>query len=252
MQGSPEQLVRKGDAVMRKIMVVNPNTTEAMTHAIVAAARRIAGPNTVISGGTPSHGVASVESNIDEIWAGVGVAELVTAGELESVDAYVIACFGDTGLAAAKELAAGPVVGMTEAALTTAALIAHRFTIVTLPRRTRSQSERVVRYLGLDGRCTLRAVEEPVAALHEGSMHLLEIIAQEALTALTDDHAEAIVLGCAGLADLVAPLQERLGVPVIDGVAAAVTMAEGLLAQGLTTSRRSTYATPDRIKPEIR
>jgi hypothetical protein len=56
---------------------------------------------------------------------------------------------------------------------------------------------------------------------------------------ITDD-AEAIVLGCAGLTELAAPLADALGVPVVDGVLAAVTMAEGLLAQGLTTSRAST------------
>jgi allantoin racemase len=65
------------------------------------------------------------------------------------------------------------------------------------------------------------------------------------------DAAEAIVLGCAGLSDLVAPLGAALGVPVIDGVAAAVTMVEGLLAQGLSTSRVSTYGAPERVGPVI-
>ncbi len=64
------------------------------------------------------------------------------------------------------------------------------------------------------------------------------MFAAEGGGAIEDDAAEAIVLGCAGLTDLVGPLTDALGVPVIDGVLAAVTMAEGLLAQGLTTSRR--------------
>jgi allantoin racemase len=234
----------------RRIMIVNPNTTSSMTESVVAAARRVAAAGTEIVGGTPARGVASIESHVDEVWGALGVVEQVLAGERNAVDAYVIACFGDTGVPAARELAAGPVVGMTEAALFTAAAVAHRFSIVTMPRRTMEQSDRVVRAIGLEHRCTVRAVDVPVAGVAHGSAHLLEAFATEGRRALTADAAEAVVLGCAGLTDLVAPLQEALGVPVIDGVLAAVTMAEGLLAQGLTTSRASTFAAPERRGPD--
>ncbi|OLT19488.1 hydantoin racemase [Pseudonocardia sp. CNS-139] len=233
-------------------MVVNPNTTVAMTEAAVAAARRVAAPGTRVVGGTPSTGPSAVESNLDEVWGAAGVVEQVLFGERTGVDAYVVACFGDTGVPAARELARGPVVGMTEAALVTAALLAARFTVVTTPRRTREQSHRVVRALGLDHRCAVRAVDEPVAAVAHGSLHLLEPFAAEARRALAEDAAEAVVLGCAGLTDLVAPLQDELGVPVVEGVAAAVTLAEGLLRQGLTTSRAATYAAPERLRPVAR
>lgn len=233
----------------RRIMIVNPNTTVSMTESVVAAARRVTTAGTEIVGGTPARGVASIESHVDEAWGSLGVLEQVLLGEQSDVDAYVIACFGDTGAPAARELAAGPVVGMTEAALFTAAVIAHRFSIVTMPRRTMEQSDRVVRAVGLGHRCTVRAVDEPVAGVAHGSAHLLEVFAAEGRRALEQDAAEAIILGCAGLTDLVAPLQEALGVPVIDGVLAAVTMAEGLLAQGLSTSRASTFAAPERLGP---
>ncbi|HEY2557978.1 MAG TPA: aspartate/glutamate racemase family protein, partial [Diaminobutyricibacter sp.] len=157
-------------------------------------------------------------------------------------DAYVVACFGDTGVAAARESAAGPVVGMTEAALMTAALLAHRFAVITMPRRTLRQSEQVVRSLGLEHRCTILAVDEPVAELAGGSLHLLDLFVAEGRAAIADHAAEAIVLGCAGLAELVGPLHAALGVPVIEGVAAAVTIAEGLVAQSLTTSRAGAWA----------
>jgi allantoin racemase len=78
-----------------------------------------------------------------------------------------------------------------------------------------------------------------VAELVDGSTHLLDAFAEAARAA---DHAEAVVLGCAGLADLVDPLSDRLGVPVIDGVAAGVGIAAGLVAMGLNTSRASTFA----------
>ena len=234
----------------RRIMIVNPNTTAAMTESVVAAARRVAAPDTEIVGATPTRGVASIESHVDEVWGSLGVLEQVLRGEAEGIDAYVVACFGDTGVPAAREVAAGPVVGMTEAALFAAAVIAHRFSIVTMPRRTVEQSDRVVRALGLGHRCTVHAVEVPVSGVAHGSAHLVDVFAARARRAIEDDAAEAIILGCAGLTDLLDPLREALGVPVIDGVLAAVTMAEGLLAQGLTTSRASTFAPPQRLGPE--
>jgi allantoin racemase len=222
-----------------KIMVINPNTTTAMTDAVVAAARTVARPGTTIIGGTPAQGVPAVESHYEEAYGALGVIDQVRTGENQGIDGYVVACFGDTGVPAARELATGPVVGMTEAALMTAALIAHRFTVVTLPRRTIAHSERVVRELGLGHRCTVRAVDVPVADLHGGATHLAAIFADR-----VGDDDEALILGCAGLTDLVAPLTARLGRPVIDGVTAAVPIVEGLIAQGLTASRVNTWRHP--------
>jgi allantoin racemase len=222
-----------------RVAIVNPNTTRSMTDAVLESAAPAARHGTELIGVTPASGVPCVESHIDEVHGAMSV--LVEVERLEASvgrpDAYVIACFGDTGVAAAREAAAGPVVGMTEAALMTAALIAHRFSIITMPRRTIAQSDRVVRDIGLGHRCTVRAVDEPVAEIESGSLHLLDLFVAEGRRALADDAAEAIILGCAGLADLVAPLREALGVPVIEGVAAATAFAEGLIAQGLGKPR---------------
>jgi allantoin racemase len=229
-----------------RVAVINPNTTRSMTEAVLASAAPAARPGTVLTGITPVEGVPSVESHTDEARASLSVLEEVLRAEQTATppDAYVIACFGDTGVPAAREAAAGPVVGMTEAALTTAVLVAHRFTIITMPRRTMAQSDRVVRELGLGHRCSVRAIDEPVAEVTTGSLHLLEAFVEAGRRAMADDAAEAIVLGCAGLADLVVPLQERLGAPVIEGVAAAVVQAEGLVAQRVGTSRVATWASP--------
>lgn len=226
-----------------RIAVVNPNSSTSMTSSVVTAAALVAGPGTVLIGRTPTDGPATVETNADEVAGAAAVLAEITAaeGEHPRPDGYVIACFGDTGVAAAKERAAGPVVGMTEAALLTAALVAHRFCVLTMPRRTLAMSDRVVRELGLQHRCLVRAVDEEVAAVTEGSLHLLDQFSTEAHRAIGQDDCEAIVLGCAGLSDLVGPLRAELGVPVIEGVAAAVGMVESLLAQGLTTSRANTY-----------
>jgi len=231
---------------MTTIMIVNPNTSVGMTDAAVAAAREVAGPGTTLVGSTAERGVVSVESHVDEATGAVAVIEQVMAGEKAGTGGYVIACFGDTGVAAAREVAAGPVVGMTEAALATAAMLAARFAVVTLPPRTREQSHRVLRDWGLADRCEVRTVPVDVDGIDEAGDELLAAIEHETRRAVEHTAAEALVLGCAGLAHLRAPLTAALHMPVIDGVAAAVTMVDGLLAQGLTTSRSSTFAAPPR------
>ncbi|HYP92385.1 MAG TPA: aspartate/glutamate racemase family protein [Mycobacterium sp.] len=226
---------------MTRITVINPNTSAELTATITKAAQAVAGAGVTVTGVHPAVGVPSVESHAQEAIAAVGVIEQVRAHQTDT-DAFVIACFGDTGVPAAREVATCPVVGMTEAALQTACLVAHRFVVITLPARTIAHSDRVVRALGLEHRCIVTAVDVPVAELVDGSTHLLDAFAEAARGA---DHAEAVVLGCAGLADLVGPLSDTLGVPVIDGVAAGVGIAVGLVAMGLNTSRANTFAPVD-------
>lgn len=226
---------------MIRITVINPNTSDELTASITSAATALAGPGVSVRGVRPAVGVPSVESHAEEAVAAIGVLAQVRAHQADT-DAFVIACFGDTGVAAAREVAGCPVVGMTEAALQTACLLAHRFVVVTMPPRTIAHSDRVVRALGLGHRCTVVAVDAPVAALEHGAHHLLDTFATAARAAIDADGAEAVVLGCAGLTDLVGPLSRELGVPVIDGVAAAVGIAAGLVAMGLNTSRANTFA----------
>ena len=226
---------------MTRITVINPNTSDELTARITTAAAAAAPPGVEVTGVRPAVGVASVESHAEEAFAAVGVLRQVQQYRV-GTDAFVVACFGDTGAAAAREVAAVPVVGMTEAALQTACLLAHRFVVVTLPPRTIAHSDRVVRALGLEHRASVTAIDAEVADLEDGSTHLLDHFASAARAAIVDHRAEAVVLGCAGLADLAQPLSADLGMPVIEGVAAAVGIAAGLVAMGLTTSRANTYA----------
>jgi allantoin racemase len=222
---------------MTEVRVLNPNTSQPMTDAVAAAARAVARPGTTVTASCSTTAPATVETAVDEVFGAAGVLAQVERGEAD-------ACFGDTGIDAARERAAGPVVGMTEAALQAAALVAHRFTVVTMPPRTIAMTDRVVRALGLGHRCTVRAVDVAVADIESGAGPAYAAFAEEARTALAADGAEAVVLGCAGLTELVTALRSSLGVPVIDGVAAATVAVEGLLAQGITTSRASTFAEP--------
>jgi allantoin racemase len=227
-----------------RIKIINPNTTESFTERCLIAGRAVAAPGTVMLAGQPSRGTPSVESYVEEATAILGVIEQVRAGEAEGVDGYVIACFGDTGLEAAREVATGPVVGMTEAALYAAALIAPVFSIVTLPPRTRVFAERVLWHAGLERRCRIRTIDVAVLDLEEEASVVTEPFIGEARRAILEDNAEAIILGCAGLQPLVEPLSLTLGVPVIEGVAAAVKLAEALVAMRLVTSKRGAWGYP--------
>ena len=225
--------------------IVNGNTTAAMTKTIAAAATKAARPDTTIRAVSSAFGPAPIEGAYDDAFAVPGVLERIREGEAEGAGAHVIACFDDTGLDAARALASAPVVGIGEAGFHLACLLAHRFAVVTtLSRSVPVLENNLVRY-GLDRCCAaVRATDVPVLELENPASNARARIAGEIARALEDDRAEAIVLGCAGMADLAASLAAEFGVPVIDGVAAAVVLAEGLAAIGLKTSKRGGYARP--------
>ena len=228
-----------------RILVVNPNCTASMTAKIGAAARAAASPGTEIVAADPGEGPVSIEGYVDEAFAVPGMLRVIRDGERDGSDAHVIACFDDTGLDAARALADAPVIGIGEAAFHVASLLAGRFSVVTtLSRSIPAIEHNLVRY-GLSGRCArVRASEVPVLALEEPGGGAEDRISAEIGRALAEDGAEAIVLGCAGMADLAGRLSDRHGLPVLDGVACAVKLAEAVAGLGLRTSKRGGYARP--------
>lgn len=229
-----------------RILVVNPNTTTTMTATIADAARRVKSTATRIVAVTSSMGPVSIEGYYDEAFAVPGMLIEIAKGEREGADAAIIACFDDTGLDAARALAGIPVIGICEAALSVATFIAQRFSVVTTMERSRLPLEHLVHRYGMAGRCKVRAADIAVLSLENPNSGAKERLRREIALALSEDKAEAIVLGCAGMADLVHELSGEFGIPVVDGVAAAVKQAESLVALGLTTAKRGAYATPVR------
>ncbi len=224
------------------LLLVNPNTTARMTATIAEAARAAAAPGTTITAVTSDSGPASIEGYYDEAFAVPGLIAALIAGEKAGATAGIIACFDDTGLDAARAAVTMPVLGLCESALMTAAPLAKRISVVTtLPRSVVPLEELVDRY-GMTRRVRVRACDVAVLALEQPAG--LARLCAEIEHALEQDHAEAIVLGCAGMATLAATLSQRYGIPVIDGVGAAVKQAEGLIALGHHTSKRGTYAPP--------
>ena len=229
---------------MTRIAVINPNTTASMTAIIAHAARLVAAPGSEIVAVTSGMGPASIEGYYDEAFALPGLLKEIGRAEREGADAAVIACFDDTGLDAARAMVGIPVIGICEAALATAGFIAKRFTVVTTMERSRVPVEELAHRYGMGGRARIRAANIAVLSLEDPNSGARDRLRNEIVRAIAEDNAEAIVLGCAGMADLARTLQAEFGMPVIDGVGAAVKQAEALVALGLGTSKRGTYASP--------
>jgi allantoin racemase len=227
-----------------KILVVNPNTTATMTELIGASARAVAGPGVVVEAVNPAMGPVSIESHYDEALAVPGLLAEIALGERRGVDGYVIACFGDPGLDAAREVATGPVVGIAEAAMKTASYLGRSFSVVTTLGRTIGRAEDLALLYGLERQCAgVHACEIAVLDLETDPAAYATILAACA-GALERDGSDAVVLGCAGMADLCGRLTAELGVPVVDGVAAATRTVESLVTLGLRTGARNEFAAP--------
>jgi allantoin racemase len=228
-----------------RIKVINPNTTESMTHVIGEAARAAASPGTEIVAVNPKMGPVSIECHYDEAASVIGLLDEIRKGEAEGIDGYVIACFGDPGLLAAREAARGPVVGIAEAAMHVASFIATGFSVVTTLERTCVIAQHLAENYGMTHFCrNIRGTDLAVLDLERPESDAYRVIVEECRRALKEDRSGAIVLGCAGMADLCARISREIGAPVIDGVAAAVKLVEAIVGLGLNTSKLGDLAYP--------
>lgn len=234
-----------------RILCINPNTMPSMTEEILEGARWAAAPGTEIEAVTSLRGVDTIEGIQEDIVAALGVIEQIHIAEKSGnpPDAYIICCFGDPGLDAALEITDRPVIGIAQAAMYMAALVAPRFSIVTDPPRCIVAQHHLAGKYGMSGhlasvRCTPLTILDYELYPERGAIEL----AKASERAVKEDSAEAICLGCAGMVKFTQELEEKLGVPVFDGVTAAVTLAEGLVRLGKKTSKILSYQYPDKKK----
>jgi allantoin racemase len=231
-----------------KILVVNVNTSTSMSKCIDEAAKRAASSGTEIVTLTPFFGAEGVDCNFESYLSALAVIDRVLAYD-ERFDAVVMAGFGEHGRDALQELIEQPVIEICEASAHVAMMIGRSYSVVTTLERSVPPIVDRLKLSGLWDRCasvrangmsTLEVDSDPARAIH--------LIVEEARKAVELDHAEVICLGCAGMAGLEETITSKLGVPVIDGVAAAVRLAETVVGLGLKTSKISTYAMPDAKK----
>ncbi|MDP9841297.1 aspartate/glutamate racemase family protein [Streptosporangium lutulentum] len=228
-----------------RILVVNPNTSRSMTATIAETARRAASPGTEILAVQPGYGAEAIDCAMESYLSAVAVMDRVlTIGE--PYDAVVMAGFGEHGREGVQEIVDVPVLDIAECSAHVAQLIGRSYSVVTTLQRSVGAIEDRLRLAGLADRCasvrscglsTLDVDRDPAAAM--------EAIVAEAERAVRLDHAEVICLGCGGMAGLDEAITARLGVPVVDGVAAGVRLAEAVVGLGLRTSKVCTYASPE-------
>ena len=229
---------------MPKIAIINPNTTVSMTNGLRVTVERVAPPGFELLVTQPNTGVASIEGFSDGIKASHALLELT---EQIQADGWLVACADDTGVDALREICAGPVMGIGQAAMQAATLLSARYSILTPMQRSVAILENNARRYGLDASLQgVHALNLPVLAIEKN----FDLIKQRARQILEKDNSECLVLGCAGFTRFRKPLEDALGIPVIDGVQVGVHWLAGLIHLGLKTSKHCTYNYPEQ-KTEV-
>ncbi|MFC1730711.1 aspartate/glutamate racemase family protein [candidate division KSB1 bacterium] len=219
-----------------KILIINPNSDSGMTDTIRRAAERYAdGEFTVdckLTPGAPKF----IEANEDVVKSAPGMLRLVRENE-DTYDAFIIACHDDPNLDAIKEITEKPVIGIGEASMKIATMLGHSFSVISTDRHSISSKEVLIRKYHLqDVLASIKAPEDPVTDFNN-----IQPLLKAARSAVEEDMAEVIVLGCAGFAGIDKQLEKELGVPVLDGVACALIIAAGLVKYGVSTSKIRRY-----------
>ena len=216
---------------MTEILLINPNTTPSITDLVLKVAQQFASPGTRLRAVSGAFGPRYIASRIGYAIAGHAAVDAL-ANDTARKDAVVLACFGDPGLAALKEVSKVPVVGMAEASILQASAIGQRFSIVTGGERWKPMLEEFVAAQGMSARlASVRTVAPTGADIARNPKAALALLAKGCAACVGEDRADVVILGGAGLVGLAAKLKSSVEVPLLDGLACAISMAEGLAKQ---------------------
>jgi allantoin racemase len=233
---------------MTRLLLINPNISDSVSELIRAEAQRSAAAGTAVEVLTAPFGVAYIETRFEALIGAYAAAQLA-AEHHARFDAVIVAAFGDPGLAGLREALPCPVTGLTEAALASACLLGHRFSIVAISQRIRAWYRETVHGYGLEGRlASIRGLDEPLADIGSVQGDQGERLVALAERCVAEDGADVIVLAGAPLAGLARALRGRLPVPCVDGVSSAVRHAETLVALQPGAARAGSFAHPP-VKP---
>ena len=215
----------------KALIVINPNSSEAVTAGINSAMEPLRTLGIPIRCETLAAGPPGIESQRD---ADLTIAPMLAlASKLEpDAAAYVIACFGDPGLHALRDQTRLPVIGIQEAAVMTALQLGQRFGVIAILPASIPRHLRAFGAMGVLGRCAGdRALGLGVADLRNAEKTLNRMI--DIGRQLRDiDGADTVIMGCAGMAIYRDAIQDALNIPVIEPCQAAAAMALGQIALG--------------------
>jgi len=228
-----------------KILVINPNTSIAMTNQIRIALEAVKRSDTDLTVTCPETGPETIESAYDEAYAIPPTLELVKKANRDGYDVVILACFSDPGLDAAKEISDIPVVGIEEATLHMAAMLGAKFSIMT-PRKQRIPSK--VEHVHLRGLshflASVRSLDLSVAETEADPGKTKQRLIEVSKTAVQEDGAEIIIMGCAGMAGYAQEIEQTLNIKVLDPSAVALKTAEAIADLGLSQSKVGLFAKP--------
>ena len=201
-----------------------------MTDKVADAATAVAAPDVELDCRTSLQGPPAIQGPEDGELAVAPMLTELERGVADGADAAIIACFDDTGLSEARQQCGIPIIGIGEAAFHTAMLLGKRFSVVTTLSVSVPVIEENIERYGIAPNCRrVRASEVPVLELEVPGSAAAKRISAEIAAALAEDGCDAIVLGCAGMADLATRLEQQHSIPVIDGVAAATALASAVV-----------------------
>jgi allantoin racemase len=219
-----------------RVVIANVNTSKSITAAIRQQAVKYAGPQTTIEVVTPFFGPSAVEDDFTSMLSAVAVMDRIMAVE-EPYDAIIEAGFGESARPGLQDLVQVPVLSITDAAAIAACLIGHSFSVITTVNRAAAQIEEKLELSGLIKRCaSIRTTGLTVLDIDRDRENACTAIAEESKQALSNDNADVICLGCAAMVALENPVSAAVKAPVVEGVSAAVKLAEGLYDLGLDTT----------------
>jgi allantoin racemase len=228
-----------------RILIINPNTSAGITARIMAAAQPLAAPGTELVPLTAARGVPYIATRAEAAIGAAVVLEMLAEHHREA-DAAVIAAFGDPGLGGARELFPIPVVGLAEAGMLTACMLGRRFGIVSFARSLAPWFEECVAWHGLGERCAgVRTLDGDFVSIDDVQDEKEDLLVDLASRAAAEDGADVVLLAGAPLAGLAGRVRDRVPVPVIDCVGAAVLQAQTLVALAPRKAVTGTYRRPD-------
>jgi len=222
-----------------KILIINPNSDPEMTEAIRKTAENFVGRECeVVCKPTPG-APKFIETYKDEIKAAPGMVKLIKEND-DTFDAFIIACHCDPNLDAMKEITKKPVVGIGEASMKIASMLGHRFSVISTSKHSIPNKEALIRKYHLQELlASVRVPQEEQDVMNVSGDEKKYL--QAAKSAIEEDMAEVIVLGCAGMTGLDKCLEAQLGIPVLDGIVCALIIAAGLAKYGVSTSKIRRY-----------
>ena len=227
------------------LLIVNPNTSDAMTEDIRRTVEQAKSPDVSVTVTGPDFGPEALESFYDYTLAAFGLCRLLEQ-KTEQYDGVLIACYGDPGLYAAKEICDCPVIGIAEASISVSLLLGSRFSILTASEKAVPMMENMVTQYGMQSR---RAGEFPISmSVLDAEANRDEMVKRLIATGqrAVDAGAEVLILGCAGMTGFSGPVSRTLGVPVMDPVETASRTLEMMCRGNIGLSKKGLYKTPDK------